>query len=481
VRQAVLPQVRGCCWLRRGALTLIILGLLAETVPSLFAQATPVPNPAASKKGASKKPADTKKTDTTKKAQPAPKAADPAIDPVTGLPKDYKVPPETPDVITNHEPLLTPQEIADLKKIESKYKSLLRGTGGALKEDEKATIRKGIQYRLALLCEKENLQQIHKFREDLTVRDLQNAGKLIPAADVRNFRRYILQEILKQTEALLKKNLYVRIQAVTLLGELDLTEPDAQGKLKLEAFTESLPVLVKVISDPEQPDVVKIAATRSIVRLLRFGVASVPHKYEVANAVTSELKDDKKFFWYQLRLAEALSLLDVTLDLTDRKPFIVNTLRMVMNDPKRDWQVRSMAVRSLGRVPFDPSVPVATVMAEIAQFANDMAKAAQAQPKNAQWTTNFWWLYLAFNALDANDMDAAKKIRGGLRNNPAAASACEPVYQLVHPITNALLNGQPVTVQMVKAIEDWLQKNKPPGNPPGVANNPGGGSAGKTP
>jgi len=202
-------------------------------------------------------------------------------------------------------------------------------------------------------------------------------------------------------------------------------------------------------------------------------VPSVQQKHDVANAIVAELKDEKKFFWYQLRLVEALSLLDTTLDLANRKPFIVDTLRMVMNDPKRDWQVRSMAARSLGRVPFDPAVNVPTVMYDVAQFAQEMAKAAQQQPKNAQWKTNFWWLYLAFVAQDAADLDATKKLRGGFRNNPATAALCEPVYQMVHPITTALLNDQSVTVATVKALDDWLQKNKPAGVNRIVAQPPG--------
>ncbi len=417
---------------------------------------------------------NTKDNKKKKAAPPKPppaviKPAESPIDEKTGLPKDYKVPPDKPDALTTFEPLLTDQEIADLKKLESKYKSVLRGSGGQLSDNDKAIIRKGIQYRLAQLCQKDNLQVLHSKREDLTVRDLKAAGQLTAAADVRNFRRFIMAEVVKQTEALLSKNLYVRIQAVTLIGELDLTEADVQRNIKHEAFADGIPLLTKVIADPQQPEAVKIAAARSIVRLLRFGTPNVPQKHEVANAVVAELKDPEKFFWYQLRLVEALSLLDTVLDLQNRKPFIVDTLRMVMNDPKRDWQVRSMAARSLGRVPFDPSVNVPSVMREIAQFVHDMAKEAQQKPKNAQWKTNFWWTYLAFVSQDANDMDAERKKRGGLRNNAATASACEPVYQLVHPITNKLLNDQAVTVELVKAVDDWLQKNKAQGG--GVAAN----------
>ncbi len=131
-----------------------------------------------------------------------------------------------------------------------------------------------------------------------------------------------------------------------------------------------------------------------------------------------------------------------------------------MNDPNRDWQVRAMAARGLGRVPFDPSVNVPTVVGEVAVFARDMAKTAQQQPKNPIWKTNFWFLYLAFNAMDGNDMEATRRGRGGFRNNALTTPAFEPVYQLVLPITNQLLADKPVTVEQVKALDDWLQKNK---------------------
>lgn len=438
------------------ALTISLIGLSLVALPSRAVWAQPAA-------GVGKKAAAKGSTPAAPKAAPAPvKQVDPGLDPVTGLPKGYKVPPDKPDVMIEFEPLVTPDELAELKKYENRYRTAIRGATGSLRDDDKNFIRKGIQYRLAQLCEKDNLQNLHAKREDLTIRDMQQAGALAPnAAGVRDVRRFIVAEIVKQTEALLKKNLYVRIQAVTLVGELDLTETDVRKNLKLEAYADGLPLLNKVLGDPEQPLAVKIAAARSAVRLLRFGVPSVPVKHETANVMVAQLKDGKTFFWYQLRLVEALSLLDVTLDLQNRKPFIVDTLRMVMNDKERDWQVRAMAARGLGRVPFDPSVVVADVVGEVAVFARDMAKAAQQQPKNPLWKTNFWFLYLAFNAQDGNDLDATRRGRGGFRNNALTTPAFEPVYQLVLPITNKLLADQPVTVELVKALDDWLQKNKP--------------------
>lgn len=90
-----------------------------------------------------------------------------------------------------------------------------------------------------------------------------------------------------------------------------------------------------------------------------------------------------------------------------------------------------------------------------------MAKAAQQQPTNPVWKTTFWWMYLAFQAHDASDQDAQKKNRGGLLNNPITASAAAPVYQMIHPLTNKLINGERITADAVKPLDDWLQKNRP--------------------
>ncbi len=452
MRQAELPQVVRVC--PRGGWT-GTLALVAIFVAAGTASAQPVgPLPPG---GPNAKPA------AKKAVPPPPKPVDaPAtgIDPQTQLPIGFKPPADIPDLMTLDKPLLSAPEIDALKKLEGKYKSAMRGTD--LNEAGKDLLRKGLSYRLALMCEKDNRNSLHVLREKLLNEDLRQAGVLLPKGDQYvNFRTFVLTELTKQTEGLFDNNLYVRIQAVTLLGELTLTESDSQKGTRLEAFTPALTPLVKVLGDANQPVAVKIAATRSIIRLLRFGTPSVPIKHQVATVVIAQLKDPATHFWYQMRLVEALSLLDVSLDLNDRKPFVVNALRGAMNDPKRDWQVRAQAVKSLGRVPFDAQVTVPDVMREIAQFSLDLAKAAQQKPENPIWKSAFVWVYLGFQPVDGTDRDALKRNRGGLRNNPQVASQAEPVYQLILPLVNKLINDQRITADQVKSLEDWVGKNKP--------------------
>jgi len=397
---------------------------------------------------------------------PPPPASKPLeIDP-TKLPEGYEPPAAPPELMELEKPLITPEELDAYKKLLGQYRTRIRNS--ALNKEDRDIIEKGLKYRLYSMTLKENERNLHKLREDLTVQDLQFAGKLVPkAADVAPFRKYILDQIIRLTEPMLENSFLVRLQAVTLLGELELTPVDTQRNLPLEMYTPACELLIKVLSDPQQPLPVKIAAARSLVRQCRYGKPPVELKHKIASAAVAELaktSPNETHWWYQTRLMEVLEQLDVTLDLQTRKPFIVNALLNVLNDPQRDWQARAQAAHSLGRVPFDPAqVQPQAVLRDIMQFALDLSKAAQQDPKNAQWKTCLLKLYLAFQPRGGDDTEATRRSRGGLLNSPTAAvaSLAQQTYPLVVPIVNSVLNDKPIAAQMIQAVDDWVQKNKP--------------------
>jgi hypothetical protein len=218
-----------------------------------------------------------------------------------------------------------------------------------------------------------------------------------------------------------------------------------------------------VLNDPEQPEAVKIAAARSMIRLVRFGDLPANRRFETAKDVLAELARTDTHYWYQMRLVELLSTIDAPLDLETRKPVVVTTLSDIVRDPKRHWHVRAEAARALGRVPLDPQVNISSLVQDLVQFAIEMAKAEQQQtkPKSPHWEMTFFKLYLAFQSVDAGEKDASKKLRAGLLHNPAAASAAQQPYQLIVPVVNAVINDQAITAAQVQALEDWLSKHRP--------------------
>lgn len=397
------------------------------------------------------------------------------------LPENYAPPPATKDkIMTEEVRLAEPAEIDKLKKDLAKYQNVLRKPIAG--DAEKALIRNGIRYRLALMCLKEvpgpndtvvdNRKNLSKLHDDL-LRDMNSAASVpetANAAQVKSFRQMVLQELVNQAAPLLaNQNFYVRLHIAILLGELDLTKEDPKLNFKQEAFAPPADPLVKVILDPQQPEAVKVAAVNGLVRILRLGNPNIALRTKVAQALVAELNsrvgpgEKEKNHWYQMRLAGAMSVVDVDLD-EARKPFVVNVLLAVMADAKRTWAVRSEAAKSLGRVPLPPACNPPSVTQAVAAFALQLAKAAQLQPPSKaddpRWRSEFIKVYLAFQPLDANDLTADKKSKAGLLNNPAAAA--KTAYGLIVPMVAAILHGQRLTVQQVQMLEAYIVPNPPP-------------------
>jgi len=433
----------------------------------LWAQPRPNNAPAAGGLNRSK-PAAPNQKGAAKKAAAAP-LPDPAVDPNGGLPANFQPPPAPPEMMTLEAPLLTEAQQENWKKIRSRYSSLVRGSSDLSSAADKKLLEEGLTYRLYIMTLKDQLdrRELHDRRLELTSTDLQTAGKLLKPQDVRKFRQTIMETIVRLTEPLLQNNFYVRMQAVILLGELDLIAEDTTRNLKHETYTPACELLVKVLSDPDQPEAIKIAAARSIIRLLRYGPAGVELRHKVATTLVSEFNRPGTHFWYQMRLAEALSTIDISLDLQTRKPIMVTALQSAVRDNKRDVRVRAEAARSLGRIPLDPQVDLSALMRDIMELAQQMAAAQQQTPEQPIWKQAFFDLYLAFHHLDAADKNADKKIDGGLLNNPSTSAMAKQTYPMIVPMVNDVLNDRQIKAPDVQKVQEWLTQNAPK-MPPGA-------------
>ncbi|MDX1970191.1 MAG: hypothetical protein SFV23_23660 [Planctomycetaceae bacterium] len=393
-----------------------------------------------------------------------------------GLPKDFKPQPQIPDIMLLNQPLLTPEEVLEWKKFRIKYATAMRN--GSMTDADKKLIVQGLKYRLYIMTLPEQQRTLHERRLELVATDLQQAAKITPKApEVRVFRTYVMEQLVKLIEPLLQNNVYVRLQAATLLGELDLMVDDPTRGLKHETYTPGCELLLKVLDDPAQPTPIKIAAARSIIRLVHFGVTPVELRHRIATSLLNELAKADTHYWYQMRLAEALSTVDVSVDLQNRKPFVVNGLLAVVRDSKRDFRARAEAARALGRVPFDPQVDISGLMRDLMKFAEELATAAQQDPASAQWKQCFFDLYLAYKPLDGNDKDATKKAAAGLLNNTQTATAAQQTYKLIVPLVNSMIADKPISLPELQSLQDWLKQNAPPAQL-GAAN---GGQAAKLP
>ena len=395
-----------------------------------------------------------------------------APDPVK-LPDNFSLPASKDPVMELDRPPVLQEEIDKLKGGVGKYQTVLRTARST--EPDKVLIRNGIRYRLGLMCLLANRQKLSALHGDL-LRDLDSAAQApdIPKpAEVKAFRQMVLQEVISQVVPLLTtQNFYVRLHLVILLGELNLTEETTKMVPKVEAFVPAAEPLVQVITDPNQPEAVKVAAVNGLVRILKLGNPPVLVRTKIAEGLVAELKNKKAHPWYQMRLAGALGSVDIDLDQARKQPFVVDILKLVMADDERTWSVRAEAAKSLGRVPLPPAVDPPSVTRAVAAFALKLATAAQQSPQqkpdDPKWRGEFIKLYLAFQPLDANDLMANKTAKAGLLNNPAAAA--KAAYDLIVPLVAAILHGQRLTAQQVSALQTYVSPSPPEKNPAQAAN-----------
>lgn len=384
--------------------------------------------------------------------RPEPAAEMREIDPVT-LPGDFEPPKPKPEVMEINRPLVPEAELEALRKVDSKFKAACSKSSWKDAASQEA-LRGGVKYRLAQFTLPEQRDKWMSVRDEL-MRQVDLMGKLANSADdTRAARNFLLTELVKQCTLLLDNNFHARLHAVYILSQLNLTDEDSKRNLKTVAFLPAIEPLLTVIKDPNQPEAVKIPAVLGVVRILAHTDADVKTKQAAAAVLVAELANEKAHPWYQRRLAFALSVVDIAVDL-NRKPILVDALVKVISDSKRDWVTRAEAARSLGRVSYDPAVvDTKNVLTAIASFAADASAKAQQSAKNPHWKSVFLRLYLAFKEADATDRDSERKGPGGLLNRPQFNQAnVKQVYRPVVEVLNASLAGEPIPVDALKELQ----------------------------
>lgn len=418
-------------------------------------------------------------------AAPADDAKQPAVE--SPLPPDYKPPLDPPKMMQIEKTLLTDEERTAMRKERGTVKKYMQNIrkGELRTETAKKDVTDGIRYQLNELTIPSNRKNLTLLRGRITGPSgaLVQAGRLIDKAEQRTeFRRQLLQMVVDETAKLFDNNFYVRIHAALILGELNVVEEDPAKEIKAEPFSPAYKPLCQVLSDPEQPDSVKIVCTLSLIRILAIGNPNVEQKREMAQAIIAEILRKEPTLphpWYQTRLVEALGYNDVTIDL-DRKPFIYDCLISVVNDPDRHLRTRVQAAWSLGRHPEKgPDVP--RMVAQVASLGTELAQTQAKTPKDPLWRRCAWVLYLAFENEDNQDLDAKRDPNrlGGLLNNPITEAAAKQAFEKVGPIVAAIIAEKSPTVEQVQDLAKWLDgqglnqlPDTPQRNEVGVGNGP---------
>lgn len=426
-------------------------------------------NEAAAEANAAEAPAETPATEAPAADKPA---EAPAAEPAPETPPAEQPVEEKPEPATNgvsallkiDKPLIEEEKVKEFKKKDFDFANTLQR--GDLSAASRELVSEGIRTRVYSLTLRSNLTDrevgakiVEQFR-----REILQAGMLKDPAGARAFREFVMQELVARCSELLDNHLFARFQAVVLLANANLVEPNPQNPgAPGQAFTPAFEPLLKVLNDPNQPDALKIQATVGLTNInLRGSTPPSPNqRVQAGQAFIRELARQNTHEWYQVRLLEGLSSIDQVLDLAG-KPFISDAIDATVKDANRKWPVRCAAAKALGRTQLTPDMKVNLFVIDILNLARDAADAMNAEEsKSAFWTGCFWDIYFAFRSFDGTAGLTEKVKRAGMQK---FEKIVKEGFEQYMPLMNHVIATEQVSNfpdEMLNPFREWLQTNTP--------------------
>jgi len=391
----------------------------------------------------------------------------------SGLPKGFRPPPPIPAELAIENPLIDQAQVDAWKPKRLAFQDALskKLTGNAPK-----TIDEGFRVNVHALSIVEKRDDLTDTRKAI-VRYIDN---YVPEKNVDE-KKFACKTAVKYAKTLLDGNFHVRMQAVLLIGSLNIS-PEVPGlrPKPAVAYIDGLPTLLDVIHAPadgiEQPEPVRILAAMVATRLLERGrhTLKVNSKIPVdcAKRMLAELKG-KGSDWYHQRLIEALAqtaLSNVPNAQNQQEPLIVEALAKILANPRRSNQIRARAAYLLGRVPMPGGIQAAPIAYSIVKLAQKIAtEVNQRRVASEDAIFRFNDIYLAFVPAFKGESTTDGRKGAGLMstlNQKQIQNAYNDIKPLVQLIFRQFQGaGKNADVQivfpaaMIAKLNAWLKPN----------------------
>jgi hypothetical protein len=399
------------------------------------------------------------------------------------LPRGVIVPPPRPAEFTLNDPKITDEEWKSWNKGKARSDFNSRVQKGDRDAQSDKIVQDGILAQLkamtlpALRDPKAERFLLSDLVQQL-LRSVRISASTKPAADQRQYRLFMMQEIIKDCRELqlASNQYYVRLNAAVLLANMFIEEFNPATKAAPEFYTPAFDALMEVLEKEGQSEAVKIVALSGLKNACLYGnpPLQVNENVRLAKRLISELEKPGAHEWYQERLCDSLSVIgDVP-----GQPFVVQALSKVLFDTGRPLCARGAAARALGRTPLDPSIDLNVIAYGIADLSRQMVEARNDGKKHVSR------LCIAYILLAFVPQDTPEKVRhAGLldRVEEATYSKYRPtvkqVWGLIRPVVVEELKNrsEPDIVfpqEVLPPIVEWLKTNAPP-NLPNLRISPG--------
>jgi hypothetical protein len=227
--------------------------------------------------------------------------------------------------------------------------------------------------------------------------------------------------------------------------------------------------LMKILTEePPKPISARIIAARGLERLMRDGDLSTVNKADIgqvlADALKQKVENPLARKWYRWKLVDALGATGRYEDVGYR-PVMIDALMSVLTNREDDWEVRTAAARAVSQLPLDQKINVDLVNYAIVQLLYDLAKAYNASDKMppSTWRWSFDNIYLAYKS---KSLDEQNNKHWGLMHLASSVGKDQitAAYKVVLAAVKPILEQQtlpPVPDAAIKALGEWLEKNKP--------------------
>ncbi len=402
------------------------------------------------------------------------------------LPRGVSVPTARPAEFTLNDPKTTDEEWKKWSAGKSRGDFNTRVQNGDHDAQSDKIIQDGIREQLAAMTlpsmrdPKADRFQMSAIVQDV-LRYVRQAAAKKPAGDQKQFRIFMMQEIIKDCRELqlARNQYYVRLNTAVLLGNLFTEEYNASTKAEPEFYTPAFDALMDILNVEGQSEAVKLTAIMGLRNACLYGnpPPQVNDNVNFAKKLISELEKPGTNEWYQERVCDALSCIDQAHDLNGQ-PFIVQALSKVLFDTSRPLCVRGAAARALGRTPLDPSIDLNVISYGIADLCRQMVESRNDGKKHVSRRC-IAYILLAF--LPQNTPE--KSHHAGLLDRVDEAT----YSRFRKPVTQVWAILKPVVVEELRhraepdvefptevltPIVEWLKGNTPtdlrisPGMPP---------------
>ena len=390
----------------------------------------------------------------------------------TGLPKGFRPPPPTPKELSIEKPLTNEDEVVEARKKKPELQAAL--DSGKVNPDTQKLIDMVIRVNVQELSMTERRDELTTLRKSIT----RYFDQFIDATKHAEMKKFACDSIVKHATTLLDGNFHVRLQAVLLIGELNMS-PEVPGlrPKPAVAFIDGLPVLLDVIQPPQgglqQPEPVRILAAMGAHRLLELGrhTLKINSKIPVDSAkrMLAQLEGNGTD-WYHLRLIEALvqtALATVPNAQNQQEPAIVEALARILSNPQRSYRIRARAAKLLGRTPMPPGVQAAPIAYSIVKLTQQIATDLNQRrifSDHALFELND--VYLAFKAEKGESTTDGRKQAGlvSTLNQQPIQSAYKDILPIIKSIFRQFQGapaGKPVqaTIEpaLIQKLNDWVK------------------------